>query len=555
MIQITELGDLHNCKEDHKVNCPYCDNTNELTIDVTKPTKKIYVHPPDYNPDIVSSYNIFSKISPEKMSEKKISCSKCNESFHVALFPYNIDDVNKQSLFYRYYKILFEGSKEKINHKPFFVDFFDMYFKELFKFLGVKNPEPPLNSLWDLIGCIIFVTTLSPTFIFGFLLGILTMLSYLLKANQYIQGIGVLSLLFYAFILYTDKRTILAIPFLSLIAFCYVMPNYAADAIILFIFTTLTLFLFRRHLYMLSKFMEPENLPIALHNEYKKRNDYFLYLETLLNLHPYNTRQKFFNKNITISNATLTGFTLIIIFVLLPLIILLTIIGFNMQSSYLSILGIDLGVIIVTLYFSIFTFMFGNILWVSLPGMTRLFYYVAKFPLKINLLKQHGGLEVFGKLYFSSIELLISLIFIIISIPIFDYIKTQYLINHNVIDTVSNIYRLQVSALTFYIFPILYLLLILASSVFPILVIHNRIKKAKESKLNDILNNIDSNEKSGDYVQNMYLLEIYDRIDNINDWPIKLSFVNTMVSIFILIVIPVITALIPTLLSSIHMSL
>jgi hypothetical protein len=206
------------------------------------------------------------------------------------------------------------------------------------------------------------------------------------------------------------------------------------------------------------------------------------------------------------------------------------------------------------IFFTISLFIIGSVFAICTESIITMLFIVTKTPLKIDLMDEMGGTELYGKIILRNIYLsaLVSLIMPIIQLLNDAFKPGQDLRNFNITNTLANlsidnifkgIINSTIRSPNLFIIVVYLLIFIffVGLSLLSIIAIHEQLKNNKQRELDKIssliqLNNYNTASAYSERVQ--YLLLIYDRISSINEWPVKLDF---LLYAIISVLIPVLT--------------
>jgi hypothetical protein len=169
---------------------------------------------------------------------------------------------------------------------------------------------------------------------------------------------------------------------------------------------------------------------------------------------------------------------------------------------------------------------------------------VHDFPIEINPLIEMGGTKDYSNIVIKSTYLAS---FSLASIPLLSGISKLGSINEIEITLFTNqtfgnitsefknslvhsVENLSINSFSTYFSSVFILIVVIAASLIIMVLLHNRIKERKQELIQRIESQISSidfiqTENQNDLDRQRYLLEIYDKIINSSEWPIKKTFV------------------------------
>ncbi len=429
--------------------------------------KIIRYHPPDFQ---VEQYNlplVFWDIKfPEDIREFSSRCNKCGRDIHVELWPYSIGD-KRNSKNVNYYLKLGLGKTNKIDHEFFLESILTRFCKSL-----------RVNYV---IGSFFFMLTLALIWI---------------------------------------------IPLTITGGLSRVINDYGF--LVIFIMSFLMLILLKRHSDILRKYLDCRNLPILLHENYLKSN----WCTTLEEMsfkgnvlgHPYSL----------IKAPTFCGLVAVLFYILWRITIFINTNNFDafleLTTTYYSFHISFISFLFGIPFWTMLLLIIGNVIWLFL-ATASLTGLIGRFmPLNINVIKELGGVEIFGKILLSSSYPMAT---IGVCLPIMLVVGLGF-------GTLVFLLGL------FLIF--LFMLMMGIGFFYPLIPIHKKIKKIKENEMEKISNRLDVaySKIKEDYrkipekelLSNHLLISYYNRILNLSEWPFK---INTLIKIFSAIIIPLLS--------------
>lgn len=454
---------------DHICNCPYC--WCEILICSDKP--RIYFHPLDFVPNGKNDIrNIFfwKNELPTNVETKIVKCDKCSNSFHIELWP-------------------FDHPIEKNEN---------------------KTPPLPCNDY------LLLEKIINRSYV------LINKVFHAHITNFWLLNTILVFSMFFAFMI---------IPALISGAIEKLLNDY-------WLFVTPIIFIllltsFKRHLHLIHKSLNFEDLPISLHENYKKTDHYIFFKNTSIRCFFFGPHQ---SKNwLSILSppilcgiiACIIGFRFFLYFLPAKFTIMeLSTIGQTSPHVYSSII-FNIGYL---LFHIPFWFTIGTIVWISLITPNYIAKISKNIPLKINPLQDIGGTEIFGDILLKSN---VSLGILALGLPAY-FIRNQDIFDQTWI--YYNIFLLGI-----------FIIFIFFGFFYPLYPIHKKMKEAKLKEINDLITKIDySKIKNGklshDEINfNLLRIELINKISLKNEWPFNL---NILIKIFLVSLIPLIQLII-----------
>ena len=171
----------------------------------------------------------------------------------------------------------------------------------------------------------------------------------------------------------------------------------------------------------------------------------------------------------------------------------------------------------------------------------------SRIPLKINLLNDVGGTELFGRVIISAIALtffVVSMIMLLMTLGTSPDINLNAPISELTKVDISNYKLVDLSPYIGYI--MIFLACLIYSFIHPTLAIHQQIKNKKDEEIDRINSKIEVlHENLGGNPQNseeiVYLIDSKKRIKSVKEWPFK---IDSLIQFIGALLIPIITLII-----------
>ncbi|KYK34986.1 MAG: hypothetical protein HXS46_01755 [Theionarchaea archaeon] len=288
--------------------------------------------------------------------------------------------------------------------------------------------------------------------------------------------------------------------------------------------STLALILLKRHCKMLRKTLNLEKLPLPLCEQYKNSDQGKQYEEALRGFifgHPYRR----------VKHPTVCGLVSVSIYSMWHI---YTVLKVNTAAYESPFMGYPVyytsrgGAILSTPWWFLIYFIMGNLAW-FIMGTTALVGLVAKHtPLKIDILKEMGGTEIFGEMILSSTYLGVALG---VAVPF----AAMWHIN-------QQFHVLLIKGMVVMVVVVL----ILFGFFYPLWPIHKKLKQEKGIRTNRILDRISLASIEGEMnleetIHTHLLLDVSNRILSMVEWPFK---TNTIIKLFSSVFLPFISLII-----------
>lgn len=458
--------------QEKNVKCPYCWADNEVKI--AENFKDVISQSPitRYSNKFPEAKNHFWRFwsafkYPKGAREGSVRCKDCGRDFYVGLFqPYDPGD-SKNSKDLDYYLKLAKGETEIIERKFLLEDILD-------RFCNFSHIPYPIGCfLFILIPCILF--WISPLIIFGGL---------------------------------------------SKISHDYGFFFYFALFVLMLIFL-------KNHCKVLKEALKYKKLPLLLSEQYRISNFSKEAEEAFKGWifgHPFQR----------ITPPTLCGLVIATAYLIWKMNYSINIASTFYETPYLGtypfIYTSYMIAIISVPFWALIWFIIGNILWIFAATTAFIGLMTRYMPLKIDPLKEMGGIEIFGRMMLSSVY---PMAVIGVGIP------TMIIWSAG-----QEFYVLLVCILL----VLFFVFLIAFGFFYPLLPLHKNLKAEKEKEQDKILNRISLSRIVNEEVINLkddthshLLLVLYDKILSMREWPFK---GDTLAKAFSSILVPFISLLI-----------
>lgn len=435
----------------YPVNCPYCWAENEVKR--TENFKDVISQSPitRYSNEFPEAKNSFWRFwssfkYPKGAREGSVKCENCGRDFYVGLFPHGSGD-SKNSKDLNYYLKLAKGETEIIKRKFLLEDILD-------RFCNLLHVEYLLGSfLFILIPCILF--WILPNIAFG--------------------GLSKIS------------------------------HNYGF--FVHFVLFVLMLFFLKHHCKVLKEALNYKKLPLLLSEQYKVSNFSKEAEEAFKGWifgHPFQR----------ITPPTLCGLVIAATYLVWQISYIINIASTFYETPYLGTYPFTYTSYIVAIisipFWALIWFIIGNILWIFAATTAFIGLMTRYMPLKIDPLKEMGGIEIFGRMMLSSVYPMAA---IGVGIPIM------------LIWSVGQEFYVLLICILLVLF---FVFLIAFGFFYPLLPLHKNLKAEKEKEQDEILNKISLsrivNGEEIDFKDDTHshlLLFIFDKISSMREWPFK----------------------------------
>jgi hypothetical protein len=435
----------------YPVNCPYCWAENEVkreeNFKVVISQSPITRYSNEFSEVKTPFWRFWSAFKyPKGARAGSVRCENCGRDFYVGLFPYNSDD-SRNSKDLNYYLKLAKGETEIIKRKFLLEDILD-------RFCNLLHINYPIGCfLFILIPCILF--WVFPVIVFGGL---------------------------------------------SKISHDYGFLSH-------FVLFVLMLIFLKHHCKVLKEALNYKKLPLLLSEQYKTSNFSREAEEAFKGWifgHPFQR----------ITPPTFCGLVAVAIFLIWQIYYIISMASTFYETPYLGsypFLYTSYMIAIISIpFWTLIWFIIGNILWIFAATTAFIGLMTRYMPLKIDPLKEMGGIEIFGRMMLSSVYPMAA---IGVGIPIM------------IIWSVGQeFYVLLICILLVFIF----MFLIAFGFFYPLLPLHTNLKAAKEKERDKILSRLSLSrmidEEEIDFKDDTHshlLLFIYDKILSMREWPFK----------------------------------
>jgi hypothetical protein len=455
----------------YPVNCPYCWAENEAKS--IENFKVVISQSPitRYSNEFPEAKNHFWRFwsafkYPKGTKEGSVRCKYCGRDFYVGLFPYDSGDSENPEDL-DYYLKLAKGETGIIERKFLLEDILDRFCNLL------HIPYPIGCFLFILIPCILF--WISPIIIFGGL-------------SKILHDYG----FFFYFVLFV-----------------------------------LMLIFLKNHCKMLKEALNCKKLPLLLSEEYRISNFSKEAEEAVKGWifgHPFQR----------ITPPTLCGLVIAATYLIWKINYVISIATTFYETPYLGTYPFTYTSYIVAIisipFWALIWFIIGNILWIFAATTAFIGLMTRYMPLKINPLKEMGGIEIFGRMMLSSVYPMVAIGVGIPTMIIWSFGQEYYVLLLGIL------------------LVLLFMFLIAFGFFYPLLPLHKNLKAEKEKEQDIILSKIPLSRIINEEVINFnddthshLLLFIYDKILSMREWPFKS---DTLAKAFSSILVPFISLLI-----------
>ena len=465
----------------YPVNCPYCWAENEVKR--TENFKDVISQSPitRYSNEFPEAKNSFWRFwssfkYPKGAREGSVKCENCGRDFYVGLFLHGSGD-SKNSKDLNYYLKLAKGETEIIKRKFLLEDILDRFCN----LLHILNYP---------IGCFLFI--LIPCILFWIL------------PNIAFGGLSKIS------------------------------HNYGF--FVHFVLFVLMLFFLKHHCKVLKEALNYKKLPLLLSEQYKVSNFSKEAEEAFKGWifgHPFQR----------ITPPTLCGLVIAATYLVWQISYIINIASTFYETPYLGTYPFTYTSYIVAIisipFWALIWFIIGNILWIFAATTAFIGLMTRYMPLKIDTLKEMGGIEIFGRMMLSSVYPMAA---IGVGIPIM------------LIWSVCQEFYVLLICILLVLF---FVFLIAFGFFYPLLPLHKNLKAEKEKEQDEILNKISLsrivNGEEIDFKDDTHshlLLFIFDKISSMREWPFKsdtlakacssilVPFISLLINIVILFLNP-----------------
>lgn len=461
-------------------NCPYC--WYEVEKSDVSPKEFIYPHPPNFQ--WVSGYKklpvicFWRKNWPDGLKESSEKCPQCNRDFHLEIWPFNPLTTPPWII-------------EKVREWPY------------------SSSSPFLEKLIDDFCSFIFRNKYKNNSI-----NIYTFFGYFLFA---------LSIFF----------IIIIAPSLIFNSFLKLLKDYGL--LIVFVIITVLLMQYKRHLVGLRANLTIEKLPLDLHQNYKSSSAAQI-------LDEISFKYSIFGQptpTIPIGNkifkmpspATIVGILVTIPLTILTFLICIPNAKYIFETSEAVSFPFFYSsapfIFCIIIFYAVGWFLAGNIIWITIATPYLIGLIARYMPLKINPLDSTGGLDIFGKILFSSF-LLIGIMSLVIPTSLIwsNFVSYDYFFITSILVT------------------IIFILIFFLAFLYPLYPLHIKLKNKKQEEIGYLTKQIDYDEiKIGnvpfqEQIRKLFYFETMKKVRSMKEWPFN---IDTQLKVLLTTISPMIS--------------